>query len=53
MEVELRKALASKGTLYKGIHDAVLSQLVSIAQQQGLAARQAAMAFDKFMVKTR
>ncbi len=53
MEVELRKALAHKGTLYKGIGDAVLSQLLSVARQHGLAAKQAAVAFDKFMVKTR
>lgn len=53
MEAELQKALLFRGTLYRGLDPALLEQLTGAARQHGLAAKQAAAAFDKFMVSQR
>lgn len=49
MEADLQSALRVRGTLYKGVDPSVLASLAAAAEHHGLAAKQAAAAFDKFM----
>lgn len=53
MEADLQKALLGRSTQYKRVDPAVLSQLVEVAQHHDLGAKQAAVAFDKFMAVNR
>ncbi len=53
MEVELQRALQRRGTLYNDVDTTLLGPLAASAEKHGLAAKQAAAAFDKFMIVQR
>ena len=47
---DLQRALKGRGSLYQTVEPAVLAQLATAAEQHGLAASEAAKAFDKYMI---
>jgi hypothetical protein len=53
MEAAIKKALHSRGCLYKDISSPLLTQLETLASQNGLDAKGIALAFDKFMTTNR